>query len=140
MIIWTSDTFATLIYAVWWLYASCGWIFCRDSYFLNMLPKVSQCTARFVYILSPPAIHQLRRNLYHVHLHYCSFQMRYNKTYLMQTAIAPMRVKDKITKHWDTFASQCIYNIFFSFFRLFPFFWHFLLLRLLLFLWQWLLK
>ncbi|KAG1156093.1 hypothetical protein G6F37_007931 [Rhizopus arrhizus] len=41
-----------------------------------MLPKVSQCTARFVYVLSPPALHQLRRNLYHVHLHYRSFQMR----------------------------------------------------------------
>ncbi|KAG1136528.1 hypothetical protein G6F37_012175 [Rhizopus arrhizus] len=40
-----------------------------------MLPKVSQCTARFVYALSPPALHQFRRNLYHVHLHYRSFQM-----------------------------------------------------------------
>jgi len=27
----------------------------------------------------------------------------------MQTAIAPMTVKDRITKHWDSFGSHCIY-------------------------------
>jgi hypothetical protein len=26
----------------------------------------------------------------------------------MQTAITPMIVKDKITKHWDSFGSHCI--------------------------------
>ncbi|KAG0971882.1 hypothetical protein G6F57_019692 [Rhizopus arrhizus] len=26
----------------------------------------------------------------------------------MQTAIAPMTVKDRITKHWDSFGSHCI--------------------------------
>ena len=73
-----------------------------------MLPKLSQCTARFVYVLSPPVLHKLKCNLYHINLCYRSFQMRYNKSCFMQTAIAPMRVKDRITKHWDSFGSHCI--------------------------------
>src|SRR6478735_9462456 len=73
-----------------------------------MLPKLSQCTARFVYVLSPTVLHQLKCNLYHVNLCYRSFKMRYNMTYRMQTAIAPMTVKDRITKHLDSFGSHCI--------------------------------
>src|SRR6478735_4920474 len=75
-----------------------------------MLPKLSQCTTRFVYVLSPPVLHQLKCNLYHVNLCYRSFQMRYNMTYRMQTAIAPMTVKDRITKHWDSFGSHCSFD------------------------------
>src|SRR6478735_6875079 len=75
-----------------------------------MLPKLSQCTARFVYVLSPPVLHQLKCNLYHVSLCYRSFQMRYNKSCFMQTAIAPMTVKDRITKHWDSFGSHCMFK------------------------------
>ncbi|KAG1605767.1 hypothetical protein G6F46_013489 [Rhizopus delemar] len=33
--------------------------------------------------------------------------MRYNKAYFTQSVIAQLTVKDKITKHWDSFGSYC---------------------------------
>ncbi|EIE92004.1 hypothetical protein RO3G_16715 [Rhizopus delemar RA 99-880] len=33
--------------------------------------------------------------------------MRYNKAYFTQSVIAPLTVKDKLTKHWDSFGSHC---------------------------------
>ncbi|KAG1441716.1 hypothetical protein G6F46_013375 [Rhizopus delemar] len=33
--------------------------------------------------------------------------MRCNKAYFTQSVIAPLTVKDKITKHWDSFGSHC---------------------------------
>ncbi|EIE86007.1 hypothetical protein RO3G_10717 [Rhizopus delemar RA 99-880] len=33
--------------------------------------------------------------------------MRYNKAYFTQPVIAQLTVKDKITKHWDSFGSHC---------------------------------
>ena len=32
-------------------------------------------------------------------------------TYRMQTAVAPMTVKDRITKHWDSFGSHCMSEV-----------------------------
>jgi hypothetical protein len=43
--------------------------------------------------------------------------MRY-EAYFIQTAIAPLTVKDKITKYWDSFGSHCIQGGYLSSFQI----------------------